>query len=148
MDQRCLRKNMNTSSVRVAINEGVTSIMFEVKISETAESRKKDERVQDYQIQYDLETPSILSAVILWRQDKMLPKFGKAFRGNVGGWKFSYKFSQPKWQFLSSSLLGRAFRLKILCSVFSQKILTDLKTNFTKFELSTTFRFQDIPVTA
>ena len=39
--------------------------MFEVKISETAESRKKDERVQDYQIQYDLEMPSILSAVIL-----------------------------------------------------------------------------------
>ena len=29
------------------------------------------------------------------------------------------------------------------CSVFSQKFLTDLKTNFTKFELSTTFRSQN-----
>ena len=36
----------------------------------------------------------------------------------------------------------RAFRSKIFCLVFSQKFLTNLKTNFTKFELSTTFRFQ------
>ena len=35
--------------------------------------------------------------------------------------------------------LGR----KNFCSVFSQKFLTDLKTNFIKFKLYTTFRFQD-----
>ena len=29
---------------------------------------------------------------------------------------------------------------KNFCSIFCHKILTDLKTNFTKFELSTTFR--------
>ena len=29
---------------------------------------------------------------------------------------------------------------------FSQKVLTDLKTNFTKFDLATTFRSQDMTV--
>ena len=37
---------------------------------------------------------------------------------------------------------------KKFCSVFSQKSLTDLKTNFTKFHFSATFRFQDMIVEA
>ena len=32
---------------------------------------------------------------------------------------------------------------KLFCSIYSQNCLTDLKTKFTKFEFSTTFRFQD-----
>ena len=40
----------------------------------------------------------------------------------------------------AQNLKGHSSR-KFYCSIFSQKILTDMKTNFTKFELSTTFRY-------
>ena len=39
---------------------------------------------------------------------------------------------------LKHYLLKKAFKSKKFCSVFFQKVLADLKTNFTKFELSTT----------
>ena len=38
----------------------------------------------------------------------------------------------------------RVFRSEILCSIIFHKNSTDLKTNFTKFELSTTFHSWDI----
>ena len=43
-------------------------------------------------------------------------------------------------KFITPGLLTeKGIQVEYFCSVFSQKILTDLKTNFTKFELSTTF---------
>ena len=38
----------------------------------------------------------------------------------------------------------RAFKSEVFCSIFSLKILADLKTNFTKFGLSIIFHYQDI----
>ena len=40
----------------------------------------------------------------------------------------------------STMLLKRHSRRKVFCSFFSQKSLTDLNINFTKFKLSTIFR--------
>ena len=45
---------------------------------------------------------------------------------------------------IAISCLKRTFRSEIFLLDFSQKILTDLKANFIKFELSTTFRSWDI----
>ena len=49
----------------------------------------------------------------------------------------SYKLYQH------NKLKGHSGR-KFFCLAFSQKFLTDQKTNFTNFELSTTFCFQDM----
>ena len=47
----------------------------------------------------------------------------------------------PKFKFISIYFcFKRAFRSEIFYSIPSQKIFTDLMTNFTKFELSTIFR--------
>ena len=51
-----------------------------------------------------------------------------------------------KYVLMLYAYFKRVFRSKNFCSVFSQKMLTVLKTNFTKFERSKTFRYQDMTV--
>ena len=64
-------------------------------------------------------------------------------------WVTSYYLTTSIFQELfvdkfDSNLEGRSSR-KFFCWVFSQKNLTDLRTNFTKFEVSTIFLTRDMP---
>ena len=55
------------------------------------------------------------------------------------------KYAQLFRLVIQYSSKGNSGRAKFLLG-FLSKFLTDLKTNFTKFELSTTFRSQDLRI--
>ena len=86
------------------------------------------------------------AAYLTWKKienDASWVESASGFRNRkVCGWKNkSHCYTTPAVEYLCKE--KRAFRSEIFCSVFFQNISKDPKTNFTKFELSSTFRFRD-----